>query len=400
MAVETYDEDSEDDLDEPRPPRSRRRADNVPDAPVENADSLPLLTHAGTGKTNTVTFLKIVRLDGPPGVRGFKGQMPPETTHVDLADRFGNGVYKVEGCNYRNKVLAREERVEISIPGYDDEIRAAAGKNPEPVRDNSGMMGAHGMKMISDMSRAHSQAVEHQARTQSENVREMAASSMKMVTEFTAAQRETERNAHETMQQTQQTFFASMMAMQQAAHQQQMEMLTAMHERSRSAQTSPTELLEVFMNGIKAAGELGGGGADTEPWLAAIKEGTGALGHLASIANSPAATSRNGSLPPGAPAPRQLTAGSTGDGKGSERGKRRRRLPFKRSEIRGIAQLKGVLRNRGIDFEEFLTQTTESVRVAPESDLFEDDDGPGMTEDGSSDAAGSQNSAPEAPTSG
>lgn len=424
MAIETFDQDEQDldeqDEDEPGPvgpsPRGGGRGarGSVPDAAVENADALPLLLHAATGKSNTVTYLKVTRLDGPRGVRGFKGQMPSETTHLGLARRYGNGTYKIEGCNYRHKVLAREEAIEISIPGFESEETDINGRQREHVRTSddgsTARFGAHGMKMVADMAREHQAVVRDQAKAQSDNVRDMANSSMKMVTEFTAAQRDTERRAHESMQTNMQQFFASMMSLQQAAHSQQMELITAATERQRK-DNDPTQMLDTFIAGMKAVSEMGGGaaGADVEPWLAALMEGTKTLGHLSSIAHSPAAhTTRPGvtalpsGAPPGAPPRRALPASGTSAGTaapaqgGPKASTRKRRLPMRRHEIRAMAKLRETLRSRGIELSDFLEQTRGHIEQAPESALFSDDDGPPDGEgagdvtgtDGSDNAAG------------
>lgn len=363
----------------PRAPR-RKRGEEVPDGPVENAADLPLLVHAGTSKSNTVTYLKVVRLDGSRKQRGLKGKLTPESTAEDVARRFGNGTYKIEGCNAKHKVLAREEALEISIPGFDEEDTA-----PAPVQSSGGggQFALHGMQMISRMSDKHGEVVRDQAVSMSEQVREMAARTMEMLTTFTSAQRDSERASHEAATANQQQFFATMMAMQTTAHAQQMEMLTAMHDRQRSSQVDPMQMIQVFIDGMKAAGEMGGGEPD-EAWVKALKEGTGMMGHLAQLANAPAVTGRMAGGSPQLPAQPQARAlpsapGATNPGPNGTG--RKRRLPFKKGEIRELAQLKSALRNRGISFDDFLAQTKEHILAAPESELFPDDDGPDASED-------------------
>jgi len=390
---ETFESDHEDDdldLDdeeqdqEPEytpPPRAarRRRGEEVPDGPVDNAADLPLLVHAGTSKSNTVTYLKVVRLDGSRKERGLKGKLTPESTAEDVARRFGNGTYKIEGCNAKHKVLAREEALEISIPGFDDD-----DNQPAPVQNGGGGGGQfalHGMQMISRMSDKHGEVVRDQAVSMSEQVREMAARTMEMLTTFTSAQRDSERASHESATANQQQFFATMMAMQTTAHAQQMEMLTAMHDRGRKDQVDPMAMIQVFLDGMKAAGELGGGGDGDEPWVKALKEGTGMMGHLAQLANAPAVAGRLSPQLPPQPQARALPSSPRAANPESNGSPRKRRLPFKKGEIREMAQLKSALRNRGISFDEFLAQTKEHILAAPESELFPDDDGPDASED-------------------
>jgi len=384
---ETFENEYEDDDlldDEPDhddgPPidngRGRQRVDAIPDAPIENAGDLPLLTHAGTGKKNTVAYLKITRLDGPRGVRGVKGKMDPGSTFEDVARRFGNGTYKIEGCNFRHQTLAREEGIEISIPGFDDEPAAGRPGAAPPVQQGvSSSFGLHGMQMITKMSDRHTEAVTSQANAQSEQVREMAAKTMELLTTFTSAQRDSERATHEHSSTMMQQFFATMMAQSQLAHAQQMEMLTTMHERQRSQQVDPMQMVTMFMDGLKAGGELGAGASD-EPWVKALQEGTGMLGHLASLANSPAAQQRLGVQPPQLPgAPRALPQAQTAhQGQQDAPAKRKKRLPFKTDEIRKLARIKSALRERGIPFEAFLDQTSEHVTSASDADFFADDE--------------------------
>jgi len=379
--------DGVEDSYQPPPRRGRKRVEDVPDAPVENAADIPLLAHAGTGKANTVTYLKVTRLDGPRGVRGLKGKLPPESTYEDVARRYGNGTYKIEGCSQRHKVLAREEGLEIAIPGFDED-EGRAGNNPVPVSGPSPQFALHGMKMISDMSGKHQEVVSQQAQAQVDATRQLSSTTMDMITNFTQAQRESERNAFTQMQANMQQFFASMMALQNTAHAQQMELLQA-HTRNNGADEG--NQLETFIAGLKLAMEMNGG-ADMEPWLAALKEGTGALGHLATLAK---AGPTRGEVPtlPGRPA--ALPSTNVQRNPRPEGQKRKKRLPFKKNEIRGIAKLRAELRRRGIPLEDFLEQTTDYYQQAPDSEIFAGDDGPVESEDHAAESA-SDAIAPEA----
>lgn len=387
-AFESEDEFDEEEAPEYTPPprRGRQRVDAVPDAPVENAEDLPLLTFAGTGKANTVTYLKVTRLDGGKGERGIKGKLDPTSTVEDVARRFGNGTYNIEGCNYKHKCLARQE-VEISIPGFDEDT----GPAQPQVSGPSPNFALHQMKMIADMSKDHSGTVKDQASATAEQVQAMASKTMEMLTAFTSAQRESERSAYAASQANQQTFFASMMAMQNTAHTQQMEMLTAMNERGRKDQLDPMAMIQVFMDGIKAAGELGGG-EGTEPWVQALKEGTGMMGHLAQLAHAPGVQN---ALPGRGQAAPQLPATTVERPARDAQapGVRKKKLPFKKAEIRGMAQLRAQLRRRGISFEDFLAQTTDYYQQVPDSELYDGsgDEGPVESEDA---ASSPQNTAP------
>lgn len=376
---ETFESDhDEEEFEDELPPAPRRRKgkDDVPDAPVENAGDLPLLVHADKGKANTVTYLKVTRLDGPRGVRGVKGKMDPGSTYEDVARRYGNGTYKIEGCNQRHKVLAREEGLEISIPGFDDEDSKQGSPQPQGMAPSFGL---HGMKMVTDMATKNQELVSAQATANNENVRELAGKTMEMMTAFTTAQRETERAGHQAAQTQQQQFFASMLQMMQTAHAQQMQMITAISERSQQKDEGPGQL-ETFIAGLKLAMEMGGG-ESPEPWLMALKEGSGMIGHLANLAT-------NAKVPgapalPGAPTPARLPSGApqaaqtaqTAQNPANQAPRRKARLPFKKSELRGLAALRASLRKRGIDFGDFLDQTSTFYSTAPDSELFSEDDG-------------------------
>lgn len=356
-------EDELDEPEQPRAPRGRRpRADVVPDAPIENAADIPLLVHAGTGKANTVTYLKITRLDGPRGVRGLKGQLPPESTYEHVARRYGNGTYKIEGCNAKHRVLAREEGLEISIPGFEE----ADGNEPKPSIPQQGYGSAgftlHGMRMIQEMSNAHSDTVAAHATSSNEQVQTMANKTMEMLTAFTAAQRESEREAYRHSQENQQTFFATLMKMQETSHVQQMQMLTALQENTRKQQLDPMAMIQVFMDGLKAGGELGG--EQPEPWLAALKEGSGMLTQMAKLASVP--MRQLPTTAPNVPVAAPVTASSQPNTPTPKT-----RLPFKKQEIRDMAMLRAQLRRRGIPLDTFLQQTTEYYRTAPDAALFE-----------------------------
>lgn len=364
-------EDVEDSGPAYRPPSRRKRVDEVPDAAVENAADIPLLSYAGTSKSNTITYLKVTRLDGPRGVRGLKGKLAPESTYEDVARRYGNGTYKIEGCNQKHKVLAREEGLEISIPGFDED----EGKNnsPPPVVGFNPNFTLHQMKMVTDMATEHGRSIKEQSAASADATRDMANQTMQMMTAFTTAQRESERSAYAAAAANQQQFFSTLLVTMQTAHAQQMEMLTAMNERSRKSELDPMAMVQMFIDGLKTGGELGGG-ADVEPWLAALKEGTGALGHLATLANA-----GKGQQPLQLPA-RPKALPSTGVQRAPRAEPRKKRLPFAKGEIRGIASLRATLRKRGISLEDFLAQTNQHYQSVPDSELFEGDDGPVASE--------------------
>lgn len=381
--TETFEEplDDSDGFDEEVTTRRRgRKVDDIPDGPVENAADIPLLVHAGTGKANTITYLKVIRLDGDRSEMGLKGTLSPDSTAETIAQRFGNGVYKIEGCNYRHKVLAREE-LSISIPGYAEQSRQPHAPVVAGVDQRAQAQAqAHSMNLLSNMAIRYGDTVKDQSIASAQNVKDMASSSMQMLTEFTTAQRESERAAHQASVQNQQQFFASMMNMQQQAHRQQMELLTAMHERQRASEQDPMAMVKLFTEGMKMAGELGGDGPD--PMTAALREGSSMLGSLATIAGAGHPTTMPAA--PTAPQAQHMRTLPTTTVQRAPRPSetaKGRKIPFAKSEVREIARLRAILRRRGISLEQFLSQSTEYYETAPDEDLYEsENDGPQTSE--------------------
>ena len=88
---------------------------------VENLDETPLMPQeAGKGKTNSIAYIKVTREDGASGERGYKGRLPSDATIEMLARRYGNGIYRLDGCNYKHRVLLTHSDVEVSVPEFDD----------------------------------------------------------------------------------------------------------------------------------------------------------------------------------------------------------------------------------------------------------------------------------------
>ncbi len=361
--------------------RRGRPAGEVPDDPVENAEDTPLLVHAGTGKANTVTYLKVVRMDGGPGERGYKGRLPSESTIEDVARRYGNGTYTIQGCSAKHKVLATETELEISMPQYEDSGPVAAA--PNPMGSASGTL--HGMKLMSEHSREHATVVRDMATHNAEQTTAIAKATVESVTAFAEASRTADRASHEASLLNMQTFFGAMAQQSAAAHAQQMEMLTAMHDRARAGESDPMQMVEILVKGMALGRE--NGGEDVEPWVHALREGTASLGHIATLASA-----GGGMAPRQLPAPQfaPQTAGPSpvvanpqpaqpaqATAQPPANPTRRRRLPFTRAEAGEFAKLKETLRKRGIDVTTALTEYREHFETVPDSEIYESGgDGP------------------------
>jgi len=398
--------------------RSGRRRDEIPDEGVENADDTPLLTHAGTGKKNTVLYIKVIRTDGMAGDRGYKGKLSSAATMDDLARRYGNGTYDLMGCNSSHKVIAKEIDLEISMPQYDDAVSSAQPSGIEHGPGSFARANLHAMKLIGDHSEAHSETIREMATANTSQVTALAQSTVESIQTFTAAQRDADRQGHETQVNTMAQFFTAMQTQmttaaqlassaQAASHAQQMEMLTAMHDRARSSEQSPTELMEVLVRGMEIGRANAGEGDD--PLMGALREGGNMLGQLATLANSPGAQAATRQLQEGRQTARALAAGqvrptapaaapparpaSPGAAPATPNPTRKRtRSPFSRDEVRGLATLRAELRKRGVSFTEFLDQTSEHFATAPDSEVFAEGDGPPT---GSDDARNESPASPE-----
>ncbi len=359
--------------------RGPRVSGSVPDDPIENAEDTPLLIHSGTGKANTVVYIKVTRIDGPsgPGGRGYKGNVQSNATMVDIARKFGNGVYTLMGCNGKHKVLLTEHEVEINMPQFDEQ--PARGGAPGAMGGSTAQL--HGMRLISERSEAHERAIQDMATSSVQQTQALAQSTVESFRDFAAAQRESERSSHETQMSNMQTFFGAMQQQAQQAHVHQMEMITAMHDRDRSSQQNPMELVDVLVRGMAMGRE--DGAEPNPPWMNALGQGTEMLGHLASLAHAPGgaeatrvmASMRNPALPPGPmPArPPQRPVQPRGDTPppGPSARRRRRKLPLTREEMREVAQLKDQLRKRGVDLVELLRENREHFETVPDSEIRE-----------------------------
>lgn len=375
--------DDDEDALEPGEGRARRL-----DAPVENSEETPLLPHAGTGKTNTVNYIKVTRIDGPPGERGYKGRLPSDASIEELARRYGNGCYKLEGCNYKHKVIASESDVEVSVPEYESNSQAS---DPAALGGASAML--HALGMLKAMAERHETQSQSTATEAQGNVTAMAERTVEMMRDFTSASRDSERETHQTAVTQMQGFFAAMLQMTQTNHAQMMQLMQASQERERERQTPPTDpmqMMELFMQGLQLGHTMGDGEGD-EAWVKALKEGGTMLSSLAQLATSssrPEQATRLLSAGAGRalPAPKQ---GATVAANGSKPGvadsgrPRRRKLPFSTNEVRGLARLRAQLRKRGVSFDDYIAQSVEHFETVPDSEMFAENDGP----DGSGDAA-------------
>lgn len=370
----------------------------VPDGPPEET---PLMGAGGKKIADKVKYIKVILDIGPTGERGYKGRVDPNTTVEGLYRRFGNGVYKLEACNYKHKVLNVREDVEIAI----NEGTPKAPTVGAPAE--AGM--ANALAMFASMSEAHQMRQAELAADTQHNISAMAQSNAEQNAKMQedrriaderrfSAQLESDRERAREAKESQQTFFASMMAMQNATNQQTIAMMNASTDREREASkeraereserrkeqasndADPMALANMLIEGMK----MGQGLADppTESWVKAIESGGEMIGGLGQmfIAQQNAKAANGAPVvtpPPPAALPAPVTSVTSGPSPaqpapqpGSQTAMqpaapKRRKVPFSKESVVKTAQLQALLRKRGVTLETFLTDTLTTVNNLP-----------------------------------
>lgn len=362
----------------------------VPDGPPEET---PLMGTGGKKAAEKVKYIKVILDIGPTGERGYKGRVDPNTTVEGLYRRFGNGVYKLEACNYKHKILNVREDVEIAI----NEGTPKAPTVAAPAE--AGM--ANALAMFANMSEAHQQRQAELAADTQHNISAMAQSNAEQNAKMQeerriaderrfSAQLESDRERARDAKESQQTFFASMMAMQTASNQQTISMMNASTDREReaskerlerdnerrkeqaSSDPDPMALANMLIEGMK----MGQGMADppTESWVKAIESGgemIGGLGQMfiaqqnakAGMQTPPAAPMVTPPPPAALPAPATPQAASQGAPPAAA--PKRRKVPFSKEAVIQTAKLQALLRKRGVTLETFLADTLTTVDSIP-----------------------------------
>lgn len=339
-----------------------------------NLGEVPLLTARTKGR-NAVVYLKVVRLDGGPGVRGYKGRLSADATLEELAREYGNGLFRIEGCDSKGHVKEQADH-EVAVPERAEQAVAAQALQRAAAGDLT-----PALAILERMATSHQAEQAEVARSSNDSVREMAATYTRMMTDFTNAGRESERSAFQAMVSQQQQFFVAMLQMQQANNATVLQVMARNDDRDDDGR----DPVDTLLAGIELAQTLGGGGEGEEPMVAALREGSGMLGNLVQLMHG---QQQGGRQPP--PGPRQLGAG--GDGPGAPAARRPRPLAGRIApeELREFGGLAATLRQRGIPVSDYLRTLKEQVERVPDSVLFDaGEEGPG--DDGSDDDEAADN---------
>lgn len=366
------------------------RGGGIPEPPPEET---PLMGQGGKRLAERVNYIKVILDIGPTGERGYKGRVAPNTTVEGLYRRFGNGVYKLEACNHKHKVLNTREDVEIAIE---------EGKPKLAPNGSDGGSMANALAMFANMSEAHQQRQAELAADTQHNIstmaQENAAANAKMQEERRQAderryesQLVADRERSKESRESQQTFFSSMMAMVNATNAQTIAMMNASTDREReaskeraerereaakeraSSETDPMTLANVMLEGMKMGQGLGD--PPDEPWVKALGEGSSMIGNIAQMFQTQRAGAPPGAVPgvPGpmvTPAPlAALPAPATGAAAAAPANgaaaPKRRRVPFSKTAVIHTARLQALLRKRGVTLEDYLAETLKTVEGMP-----------------------------------
>lgn len=254
----------------------RKRGGNkkdLSDAPIENAEEIPLFANADKRGLRTAVYLNIYKLDAPGA--GYKGQLPLNSTRETIAQHSGNGSYNIEVCNHKHAVLRSLENIKIDIPNINQSKPSLIGNGPIKGSDEV-------LTLIKSQHIHHKDEVERVREISERASKESIENSSKFVelvtkTTETAAQREREHMMG--VNKNQQDFFANFMAAQSQMFQQTMAMMIMGHQQTiemikasnDSNNRNPMEMVQVLMSGLKIGKEFGGD--DSPDWLQAIKEG-------------------------------------------------------------------------------------------------------------------------------
>ena len=354
----------EEDLEELEENKSNRKSAKEEDKPVLNAGDIPLFSDADKRGTNTAQYLKIIKISGHK--TGFKGQLPLSSTEETIFNAFGNGVYNIELCNHKHKVLRTRENVRIDIEESTSEVQ-----NNKSV-DNE--IHQHLAYSLQKSNENHKEELKRQQETNNavtEMIVANAKSHTEMVTKTNEASAQRDRDFMGNITKNQQDFFANMMAMQNNAFQQTMALLTAGHQQTmeslraineRESQTNnPMLFLEIMTRGIAMGREFDGD--DTPAYLQTVDRALSGIDKMIELkksSHSLPVPQKNPSLPANTKKPKVLED----------------------KEILNTIALKKVLHKRGIDFNHMISEAINHYQKAPDSEIFEDKD----TEDNESDS--------------
>jgi hypothetical protein len=365
---------------------------SLQDKPVANAEDIPLFADSDKRGTNSAVYLKVTKT-GMVGVSGeaptgYKGQLPISSNEESIFNNYGDGIYTVELCNHRHKVLRSKENLKLTLGGGAGRSNSVPNSGPSSEESTLHKHLAYSLQKNQENHQrelARLESVNSQVTTQ---VVAQAKAHTELVTKSTEASAQREREFMGSMVKQNQDFFANMMMMQQQSfqqtmallntgHQMTMESMRASNERDANA-NNPMLMLEIFSRGLNLGREYDG--PDKPEYLQAIEMGLGGLKDIKDLVLLKNGLPNPSSLPSGNQAQRTLPKGnssvaSNNVSPGSTNAQQGKKEPLlTKDELINMVQLKKSLHKRGIDLAAMLKDATNHYETAADDEIFNKED--------------------------
>lgn len=317
----------------------------------DNADSVPLFADSDGRSLRSIAYLKLSKLEEKGWA--YKGQIPLSSTNETIGQLYGDGVYTIEGCNKKHKVLDTKENIRISL-GYDSPKERQLALASVAV-DNT----------------AEFDRIERLATTAGNESKELSKIFTTMVTTQAEASIAREMEFMKSMLKGQTDFMSGMMLMQAQGFQQTMAIMSTGHAQNiQQLKTSMgdkekapgvKEMMELFMSGINVARDLNEDNDEDEElplWQEILQGGFGILGSLAKSQLPANATGANPA--PAEPAKIRSSVLSPRDVK-------------KRKILEESLRLRALVRSSGLSMAE-VARRLKAESPAPDSEPEEEPD--------------------------
>lgn len=363
--------------------------DEAGESPVENASDCPLFPNANKRTTRHIDHLSVEKLDAPND--GFKGNLPMNASKMDIAVRWGNGHFKINGINGKGASI-RHDKLTIALStnelrsirkGQRAQEEVENDETPQARPSNGGGDDIARLAMHAQHNN-HKEEVErlaNMANRVNEEVSRQGKEYVAMVTHTHDNQTEKDRTYYKVQNAQQQTFFSQMhqqseqahvqsMAMQQENFKQTMLMMQSLQVQQAQA-NNPAVLVTMLMKGL----EMGQGMDSDEPdWLKALSAGGGMMKDLAGMAQL-----KGVAVPKTLPNPSAPTNGA--------------KTPIlTKEQIQSVAEFKLICDAKGVPFDTIVENAKQQVAggLPPDDDEWEDVEDDEESENGKPDDASTQ----------
>ena len=261
---------------------------------------VPLFPGISSDPKRTVGYIECVKVD-PPG-DGYKGRLPPGTTHETISKMFGNGIYDLTCVAESGKILRRASGMKISIE-WGQEEPVDEDEDFEETRSSS----SPDMQLLHWQNDRHKEGLASFTQMMTELQKSTAAAHAQQLqliqgSNDRGSQREqTFMTAMMTLMAqnnlAQQTFMAQQMAAAERDHQRTIERQRVDHDNTyrmmmrmqetRQVANDPQLFLQGMQQGMAllGAGDDDGEGEDqddTPPWAQMFKAGAEAVKDITS----------------------------------------------------------------------------------------------------------------------